>query len=59
MGMIARMREDVNAVFSRDPAARSALEVVLAYPGLHAVWIHRVAHSLWNRDFKTPRPSGQ
>ncbi len=52
MGMIARMREDVNAVFSRDPAARSTLEVVIAYPGLHAVWIHRVAHSLWNRDFK-------
>ena len=52
MGMIARMREDVNAVFSRDPAARSTLEVFVLYPGLHAVWIHRAAHLLWNRDFK-------
>ena len=47
MGMIARMREDIAAVFGRDPAARSTLEVILAYPGLHAIWNHRVAHWLW------------
>ena len=52
MGIIARMREDIAAVFGRDPAARSTLEVILAYPGLHAIWNHRVAHWLWKRDFK-------
>ena len=43
-----RLVEDVAAVFQRDPAARSTAEVVLCYPGLHAVWIHRVAHRLYN-----------
>jgi len=52
MGIVARMREDINAVFDRDPAARSTLEVILAYPGLHAIWNHRIAHWLWKRDFK-------
>jgi serine O-acetyltransferase len=41
------VREDVQAVCSNDPAARSSLEVMLVYPGLHALWLHRVAHSLW------------
>lgn len=45
--MFARLREDIQAVFERDPAARSTLEVILAYPGLHAIWLHRVAHWLW------------
>src|SRR5579871_2533768 len=49
IGVWSRMREDVQAVFERDPAARSALEVVLAYPGLHAIWMHRMAHWLWLR----------
>ena len=49
IGVLNRMREDVQAVFDRDPAARSALEVVLAYPGLHAIWMHRMAHWLWLR----------
>jgi serine O-acetyltransferase len=40
-------REDVRAARHRDPAARSSLEVVLTYPGLHAVWSYRVAHRLW------------
>ena len=39
--------EDVRTVFHRDPAARSILEVLFCYPGLHAVWLHRVAHLLW------------
>lgn len=52
MGMIARMREDIHAVFDRDPAARSTLEVILAYPGLHAIWIHRAAHWLWEHQAK-------
>jgi serine O-acetyltransferase len=44
--------EDVRAICQNDPAARSPLEVVLVYPGLHAIWIHRGAHALWKRDFK-------
>ncbi|PWJ55663.1 serine O-acetyltransferase [Quadrisphaera granulorum] len=44
-----RIREDVDAVLLRDPAARSRLEVVLTAPGLHALWAHRVAHVLWQR----------
>ncbi|MGB9927069.1 MAG: serine O-acetyltransferase [Methanosarcina sp.] len=45
------IREDIRTVFEKDPAARSKLEVICCYPGLHAVWIHRVAHSLWNKNF--------
>ena len=39
-------REDVNAVKERDPAARGSLEIMLTYPGLHAIWLHRIAHYL-------------
>jgi serine O-acetyltransferase len=52
MGIIAQMREDIQAVFDRDPAARSTLEVILTYPGLHALWNHRIAHCLWRHDLK-------
>ena len=45
--MLARIRDDVRSVFERDPAARSLLEVLLCYPGLWAVWFHRVSHVLW------------
>jgi serine O-acetyltransferase len=41
------LREDLDAARRRDPAARSLVEVALAYPGLHAVWVHRVAHRMW------------
>jgi serine O-acetyltransferase len=47
--MFNRLREDINVVFARDPAARSAAEVLLCYPGLRAIWIHRIAHRLWER----------
>jgi serine O-acetyltransferase len=47
MALIARMREDINSVLERDPAARTRLEVLLCYPGLWAVWFHRVSHALW------------
>lgn len=50
--MLSALRADVHAVFERDPAARSRLEVFLCYPGLHAVWGHRVAHALWRRGFR-------
>ncbi|MCC6074767.1 serine O-acetyltransferase [Pseudomonas sp. GCM10022188] len=50
--MFERMREDVQSVFHRDPAARNTLEVLICYPGLHAMWLHRVAHWLWCADWK-------
>ncbi|MFO1429824.1 MAG: serine O-acetyltransferase [Candidatus Competibacteraceae bacterium] len=52
--MFNRIRSDVRAVLDRDPAARSALEVILCYPGLHAVWGHRLTHKLWQRDLRLP-----
>jgi serine O-acetyltransferase len=42
--------QDIETVVEHDPAARSRLEVVLNYPGVHAIWVHRVAHRLWRRD---------
>lgn len=45
--MFATLRQDIRAVFDRDPAARSSLEIFLAYPGLHAIWFYRRAHWLW------------
>ncbi|HEY1986131.1 MAG TPA: serine O-acetyltransferase [Terracidiphilus sp.] len=47
MPLFARIREDINSVMERDPAARSRLEILTCYPGLWAVWFHRVAHVLW------------
>ena len=48
--MFEGVREDIASVFHRDPAARSKWEVLLCYPGLHAIWFHRLAHWLWLRD---------
>lgn len=50
--MFARLREDIRTVFTKDPAARSVLEVLLCYPGLHAIWWHRVSHWLWTHNCK-------
>ena len=50
--MFARLREDINCVFDRDPAARSAFEVLTCYPGFHALQCHRLAHWLWTRQFR-------
>ncbi|WP_462381784.1 serine O-acetyltransferase [Pseudomonas sp. Marseille-QA0892] len=50
--MFERIREDVQSVFHRDPAARNTFEVVTCYPGLHALWLHRIAHRLWRSDWK-------
>ena len=47
MDLLSIIREDVRIVFSRDPAAKTTWEVLCCYPGLHAIWLHRVAHSLW------------
>lgn len=45
--MFSGMKEDIESVFHRDPAARNTLEVVFNYPGLHAIWLHRLSHKLW------------
>jgi serine O-acetyltransferase len=52
MALFAHIREDIDSVLERDPAARSRLEVFLCYPGLWAVWIHRVSHQLWRRRWR-------
>ncbi|MTI86315.1 MAG: serine O-acetyltransferase [Firmicutes bacterium] len=47
--MLKRIRKEIQAVFDRDPAAKSLLEVILCYPGLHAILMHRVAHFFYRR----------
>ena len=49
--MFKSLQEDIEAVFQRDPAARSRLEVVLCYPGVHALIFHRLAHGFWRRGW--------
>lgn len=46
------VKKDIDTIFERDPAARSVPEVIFCYPGLHAIWFHRVSHSLWKNNFK-------
>lgn len=46
------LREDIQSVLDRDPAARNTLEVLFCYPGLHAIWAHRLSHWLWKRGLK-------
>ncbi len=50
--LLEQMKEDVNCVFARDPAARNLPEVLLVYPGVHAVLIYRVSHRLWLSEWK-------
>lgn len=50
--MFRTLREDIRTVFREDPAARSLLEVLVCYPGLHAVWYHRLAHFLWGHRLR-------
>ena len=52
MTLFRYIREDIHSVFERDPAARSTMELLVAYPGLHAVWAHRSEHWLWEHGFK-------
>jgi len=46
------IKEDIQNVFEKDPAARSRLEVLTCYPGLHAIWLHRIAHYFWKNGFR-------
>lgn len=54
MGLFKMFKEDVDVVFDQDPAARSYIEVILTYSGLHAIWGHRVAHAFHKRKFFFP-----
>ena len=47
-----KMRRDLQVIKDRDPAAQNDLEIVTCYPGLHAIWIHRLAHGLWGRNMR-------
>ena len=51
--MFAALRRDIRTVLERDPAARSVVEVLLCYPGVHALAFHRIAHRLWHAGFTT------
>ena len=54
MALFERIGEDINSVMERDPAARSRTEVLLCYPGLWAVWFHRVSYKLWRAKLRLP-----
>lgn len=51
MGIFKRMREDMDTIFEQDPAARTYIEVLLTYSGLHAIWAHRIAYFFYKRKF--------
>jgi serine O-acetyltransferase len=50
--VLKTLREDIQTVFAKDPAARNTLEVIFCYPGLHALWFHRFAHFLWQHKLR-------
>ena len=50
--MLRTMREDIQTVSAKDPAARNWAEIALCYPGLHALWLHRLAHFLWRHKLR-------
>jgi serine O-acetyltransferase len=52
MSLFARIKEDVDTVFTKDPAARNIAEVICYYPGLHALWLHRIAHWCWDHRLR-------
>ncbi len=54
INLFQTVKEDIRTVFARDPAARSVLEVLFCYPGLHAMWSHRLAHWLWRHRLCFP-----
>jgi len=51
--MLEHLKEDIRTIKDRDPAAKNAVEVFLCYPGLHAIWLHRIAHALYQRGWFT------
>ena len=53
LAMWERLKEDIRTIKERDPAAKNAVEIFLCYPGLHAIWLHRIAHFLYQRRWFT------
>src|SRR4030066_591978 len=53
LAMWERLKEDIQTIKERDPAAKNHVEMLLCYPGLHAIWFHRIAHSLYQRKWYT------
>jgi len=51
MKFFSRLRKDIRVIFERDPAAKSTLEVIFCYSGLHAIWLHRISHALFKRGW--------
>jgi serine O-acetyltransferase len=51
--MFRTLREDIQNVFAKDPAAKNTLEIILCYPGLHAIWLHRIAHFFYKNKLNT------
>ena len=52
MGVLRQLKEEIDVVFEKDPAAKNALEVILCYQGFHAILMHRMAHWLWNKRLR-------
>jgi len=50
--MFSRIKKDIAVAFERDPAAKSTIEIITCYPGLHAIWGHRIAHFFWKKNMK-------
>jgi len=53
MSVWGRLKEDIRTIKDRDPAAKNVVEIFLCYPGLHAIWLHRIAHALYKRHWFT------
>jgi len=53
IALMQRLREDMTCILERDPAAKTRLEVLLCYPGLHVLFLHRIAHGFWRRGLRT------
>lgn len=51
MAFLSRIKEDIASIYHRDPAARSSFEILLNYPGMQAIWIHRLSHKLWQKNW--------
>ncbi len=52
MGVISRIKDDIQSIYHRDPAANGTLEILLNYPGMQAIWIHRVSNKLWRGNWR-------
>ncbi|MCL1048327.1 serine O-acetyltransferase [Shewanella abyssi] len=52
MGVIARLKDDIASIYHRDPAANGTIEILFNYPGMQAIWIHRISHKLWVRKWR-------